>query len=575
MKKKFAIDITRIQLFTLILLLFIWSFTSINAIAQTEKPKLILQITVDQLRGDMPYRYLEKMGEGGFKYLLNEGVVYKNAHHNHANTETIVGHATLATGALPAVHGMIGNVWFDKKQQRLVYNIEDAAFPLLSKDADVNQETEIDPTQKMAKSSGRSPNNIQVSTFSDELAIATNGQAKIFGVSVKDRGAVSLAGHAGKAFWFSKKSGEFVTSKYYYDKYPDWVNTWNNEEPTQKYHKKSWQLLKARTEYIFGQQDAQVWETKFPGFSHTFPHKYGDIENPYFTTYLTLSPAGDKLTLDFAKAVVENENLGKDNVTDYLSVSFSSTDYVGHIFGPSSLEAEDNMLQLDRTLADLFAFIDKEVGLKNTLVVLSADHGAAEVPDYLSTLGINTKVVMPKMWDKSKGMKALKKSFDVDEELIESYFHPYVYLNRTFIDKKGLSLTKVQQAVAAELDKLDGVALAVTSTDIETGNIPNDYLHTLVANNHSKNRSGDIYVVLEAHRFVADMEGLTVAATHGSPWGYDTFVPLIFAGFGLDNEVIHERVSTTDLAVTLSGMLNIKAPSGAQGIILKEVVDND
>ena len=258
-----------------------------------------------------------------------------------------------------------------------------------------------------------------------------------------------------------------------------------------------------------------------------------------------------------------------------LSGFFSSTDYVGHILGPSSLEAEDNMLQLDRTLADLLTFIDEKVGLENTLVVLSADHGAVEVPAYLSTLGIETQAVTPKTWDKSKGMKVLKKSFGAREKLIESYFHPYVYLNRAFIAKKGLSLAQVQQSVAIELDKLDGVALAVTSSNIETGNIPNDYLHTLVANNHSKNRSGDIYVVLEAHRFVADMEGLTVASTHGSPWGYDTFVPLIFAGFGLENEVIHERVSTTDLAVTLSGILNIKPPSGAQGIILKEVVDND
>ena len=197
------------------------------ALAQADKPKLILQITVDQLRGDMPTAYLDKMGKGGFRYLLNEGLVYKDAHHNHANTETIVGHATLATGALPAVHGMIGNVWFDDKLQRLVYNVEDANYPLLSADAGVNQKTEIDPTQRTAKSSGRSPNNIQVSTFSDELNIASNGKAKVFGVSVKDRGAISMAGHMGKAFWFSKKSGEFVTSEYYYDKYPEWVSNWN------------------------------------------------------------------------------------------------------------------------------------------------------------------------------------------------------------------------------------------------------------------------------------------------------------------------------------------------------------
>jgi len=576
MKIKIYHSFTRkLSLHAIILSLIGITFSSYADQTQKNHPKLILQITVDQLRGDMPYKYLDKMGKGGFKYLLNKGVVYKDAHHNHANTETIVGHATLATGALPAIHGMIGNVWYDNTLGRLVYNIEDADYPLLSANADVNQETEVDPTQRTAKSSGRSPRNIQVSTFSDELAIATNGKAKIFGVSVKDRGAVSLAGHMGKAFWFSKKSGEFVTSSYYYDKYPTWVNDWNETKPIKQYHQQSWQLLQPLKNYEFAKQDDQAWETKFPGFGRVFPHAYGDMSDGYFTTFLTLSPAGDELTLDFAKAVVNNEKLGQDNITDYLSVSFSSTDYVGHIFGPSSLEAEDNMLHLDRTIANLLTFIDKKVGLDNTLIVLSADHGAAEVPAYLSSLGMETSVVAPKEWDKSAGMIKLKRQFGFDKELIKSYFHPYLYLDRDLIARRKLSLAQVQKAVAIEIDKLDGVAVAVTSTDLEAGNIPNDYLHTLVANNHSKNRSGDIYIVLEAHRFVADMEGLSVAATHGSPWGYDTFVPLVFAGFDLDDKIIHQRVSTTDIAVTLSAIMGIKAPSGAQGRILEDTLDND
>jgi len=548
--------------------------SSLSVQATPAQPKLILQITVDQLRGDMPTAYIDRMGKGGFNYLLKQGAVYKDAHHNHANTETIVGHATLATGAFPAIHGMIGNVWFDDKLQRLVYNIEDSRYPLLSKDADVNQKTEVDPTQRTAKSSGRSPSNIQVSTFSDELMIAANGKAKIFGVSVKDRGAISMAGHMGKAFWFSKKSGEFVTSEYYYDKYPEWVSQWNAAEPAKKYHKKNWQLSQQKNNYVFSQQDDQPWETKFPGFGRTFPHSYGEMSNPYFNTFLTLSPAGDELTLDFAKAVVNNEQLGQDDITDYLSVSFSSTDYVGHIFGPSSLEAEDNMLRLDSTIANLLNFIDKKVGLENTLIVLSADHGAAEVPAYLSSLGMKTSPVTPKTWDKKPGMQILKEQFGIKGSLIKSYFHPYIYLDRELIAKRNLSLKEVQKAVVLEVAKLDGVALAVTSSDIEQGKTPQDYLHTLVGNNHSKSRSGDVYVVLEAHRFVADMEGLTVASTHGSPWGYDTFVPLIFAGFNIDDDVIYDRVSTTDIAVTLSAIPGIKAPSGAQGQILEKVVNS-
>ncbi|RHW76991.1 alkaline phosphatase family protein [Colwellia sp. RSH04] len=550
------------------------SVMPLSVMADTKPPKLVLQITVDQLRSDMPERFIDKMSKGGFKYLYNKGVVFKNAHHVHANTETIVGHTSLATGALPSVHGMIGNVWFDNKQGRLVYNIEDEQYPLLSADADVNKETEIDPTQKAAKVSGRSPRNIMVSTFSDELSIATNGKAKVFGVSVKDRGAVAMAGHTGKAFWFSKKSGEFVTSQYYYDQYPKWVIDFNNTQPTKAYHQKSWQLLKPQNSYQFAKNDDQPWETKFPGFGRTFPHQYGDMNNGYFNTFLTLSPAGDELTADFAKAILVNEKLGQDAVTDYLSVSFSSTDYVGHIFGPSSLEAEDNLLRLDRTLARLLKFVDEKVGLNNTLIVLSADHGAAEVPQYLAHLGMESKAVSPDGWDVSPGLKTLKKRFGLDQKLIKTYFHPYIYLDRELIAQKKLSLAQVQKAVAQEVEKLDGVSLAISSTDIEANAVPNDYVHSLVINNHNQRRSGDVYVVFEPHRFIADMEGLTVAATHGSPWSYDTFVPIIFAGNGIEHEVIHKRVSALDVATTLSAFLKIKPPSGAHGNVLPEILED-
>ena len=206
-------------------------------------PRLVLQITVDQLRGDLPGRFVKNMGEGGFRYLMNHGVWYADAHHAHANTETIVGHTTLATGANPAVHGMIGNVWFDRQTGKLTYNIEDPKYRLLTPGAEINKATEIDPTQKVASSDGRSPAAILGSTFSDELAIHTAGRAKIFGVSIKDRGAVPMAGHAGKAFWFSKQSGGFVTSSYYYDRYPAWVDEWNQQKLPSAYSGKSWELL--------------------------------------------------------------------------------------------------------------------------------------------------------------------------------------------------------------------------------------------------------------------------------------------------------------------------------------------
>ncbi len=265
-----------------------------------------------------------------------------------------------------ALHGW--QRWFDREKDRLVYNIEDPDYHLLSEGADVNRKTEIDSTQKTARVDGRSPQNILVSTFSDELAEHYAGKAKVFAVSVKDRGAVSLAGHAGKAFWFSKANGQFVTSDYYCKKYPDWVNEWNTRGMAAAYAGKSWSLLYAPDKYLFADADDQPFETDFPGFGRTFPHAYGKADDKYFITRLTLGPAGDELVLDFAKTLIDREQLGQDDVPDYLAISFSSTDYVGHLFGASSLESEDNLAHLDRTLADLFSYIDRKVGLKNTLI---------------------------------------------------------------------------------------------------------------------------------------------------------------------------------------------------------------
>jgi len=547
-------------------------FSAATASETVTAPRLVLQITVDQLRGDLPGRYLSKMGTGGFRYFLENGVVYKNAHHAHSNTETIVGHATLATGAHPADHGLVGNVWFDRTSGKLTYNIEDARYPLLSADADVDKSTEIDATQKAASTDGRSPAAILVSTFSDVLAMHTAGQSKIFGVSVKDRGAVSMAGHAGKAFWFSKAAGEFVTSSFYYNKYPQWVQSFNEQNFPMRYANTSWELLLKPSSYLFGDKDDQAWETDFPGFGRVFPHQYGPGDGKYFTTLLTLSPAGDELTLDFAKELITNEAIGKDNVTDYLSVSFSSTDYVGHIFGPSSLEAEDNLLRLDRTLAELLAFVDKHVGLSHTLIVLSADHGGPEVPPQLNQYGIEADYVDPKSWDKQAGIMNLKKQFGIGEELILQFSPPYIYLNNTLIRSKGLEQAMVEKAVADEMMKFKGVSLAVSSSALMEGRVPDTALNRLILNSHNPKRSGDVFIVFESHWFINDFDGLEVASTHGSPWRYDTFVPVIFAGANLKPQQIYREIQTVDVASTLSGFIGCNLPSGARGEVLREVL---
>jgi hypothetical protein len=544
----------------------------LTTLAAGQPPRLVLQITVDQLRGELPEKYLDRMSKGGFRYLLDKGIVYENAHHAHSNTETIVGHATLATGAYPADHGLIGNVWFDRKSGELIYNIEDARYPLLTAGADVNKDTEVDPTQAVARTDGRSPASMLVSTFSDQLAIHTADQAKVFGVSIKDRGAVSMAGHAGKAFWFSKATGEFVTSRFYYDQYPEWVDAFNGTKPAQRYANQNWELSLERAEYVYGDKDDQAWETSFGDYGRVFPHPYGSGDDKYFTTLLTLSPAGDELTLDFAKQLIDNEGLGADSITDYLSVSFSSTDYVGHLFGPSSLEAEDNLLRLDRTLAALLDHVDKKVGLGNTLIVLSADHGAPEAPPLLNEYGIEAGYVDYESWDKQAGIISLKEKFGIGQELIQTFFPPYVYLNREVIRQQGLDQEAVERAVAAEMMKFEGVSLAISTTALMNGNVADTDINRLILNSHNPRRSGDVFVVFEPHWFVNDFDGLNVAVTHGSPWRYDTYVPVIFAGAGLKSQRVYREIETVDVASTLSEFIGANRPSGARGQALPEVM---
>ena len=557
----------------LLLLSVLFLINSQNIFGQDNpNPKLIIQITVDQLRADLPRTVIDRLPEGGFKYLYNQGIVYENAHHRHANTETVVGHTTLSTGADPSEHGMIGNLWYDKELKQIVYNVEDNRYPLIGDNAGVNKDTEIDPTQAAASSDGRSPSAIIATTFSDELAMNTNGKAKVFGVSVKDRGAIAMAGHAGKAFWFSKANGQFVTSTYYYDSYPEWVNNWNKKAKFKNYENTSWDLTYDISTYKYGEEDDMPYETNLPGYGVVFPHNYGDAENKYFTTFLTLSPAGDELTLDFAKELIQAEQIGIDDITDYLSVSFSSTDYVGHVFGPASLESEDNLIRLDRTLAKLLKYVDEKVGLKNTLIVLSADHGAPDVPDRVKKFGIDAGYFDINSIDTLSIQKVISNKFNTTEKLISVYSHPYLYLNNDVIEKNNLDINEVSRALAHELQKQEGIAFAIPSIDLLEGKIADTKLNRSILSNYNPKRSGEIHIALEPYWYINDFDGLEVASTHGSPWKYDTYVPIIFAGNGLKHQNVFRNVETVDVALTLSNYLKIKIPSGASGQPLVEVL---
>ncbi|WP_408901455.1 alkaline phosphatase family protein [Photobacterium piscicola] len=546
----------------------------ITSLAAPPKPKLVVQITVDALRGDLLERYKANFGNDGFRYLMDNGTYYTNAYYQHGNTETIVGHVSLATGAPPSVHGMVGNVWYDRNKERLVYNVEDGNYQMLNAGAGVNKATEIDPTQKIATKDGRSPDPILATTFSDELAISNNGVSKIFSVSVKDRGAISLGGHLGKAFWFSKAQSEFVTSNYYYDKYPQWVTDWNQQKLADQYSNTRWELSLPPEKYTVKESNPD-YKVDLDGFKRTFPHPYSSVDNKYYSTTLTVSPAGDELTENFASTLLKQENLGKGTFPDYLSVSFSSNDYVIHMYGPTSLETEDNLIRLDKTIAKLLKNIDQQVGLENTLIVLSADHGASEAPAVVNALGGHQPATFDqKQLISPQLLTRLKTEFSLGKDAIRLYAQPYIYLNHNVIKKKGVSLEKVQMVVAEELLKINGIAYAVTSTDIEKNQVPNTHTMQLVKNNYHPARSDDVYIVYQPRNFINDMDGLTIASTHGSPWRYDTYVPVIFAGYNIDDKQISREITPYDIAPTLSSILGITQPSGATGQILTEVIKN-
>jgi len=544
---------------SLILVLVVFSGPVGGAV--NKKPRLILQITIDQMRGDYPMRYQDRLGECGFRYLMEEGTHYINAHYQHADTETPIGHAALFTGTYPAYNGIVAGNWYDPDKGRVIYNCEDDRYPMIGKEPEEGK--------------GRAPTNMLSSTIGDEMVISNNGQSRVFSVSIKDRGAILPGGHTGKAFWYSKSDGSFVTSDYYYKEYPGWVKQWNAKKTADKYKNTSWELLGDISTYLFGEDDDRPFEVDMFGLGTTFPHPVkGDSK--YFYASLIATPFGDELTADFAKTLIKEEKLGQGKETDFLAISFSVTDYIGHIFGPSSLEAEDNILRVDRLLADLFKFIDDQIGLDQTLIIVSADHGMSEAPEYMQSLGFEVGRLTSETIVKGTITDALKEKLGVPADVIRLFEYPYIYLNEEEIGKTKYSVAEIETAVAEEIIKITGIREALTRTDILKGNFSPTLVNTMILNNFHPKRSGNIHVIADQFwYFYYEMDTTTeIAAIHCSPWTYDTYVPLFFAGNGVPALRIARPVTPYDIAATIATRLEVKPPSGSIGIPLVEVLDN-
>ncbi len=564
---KFKWTSIQVVIFSLVAsLVMLVSGNFLSADAQTNKEiRLVLQLTVDGLRGDLLNRYQKSFGKDGFRYLMKKGVVYTNAHYQHANTETIVGHATLATGTFPSQHGVIGNVWFDREAKELAYNIEDPDAPLLPTREEKVEGEQVDPAQKMSRTEGRSPRAILAPTFSDGLAAYYGGRSKVFGVSGKDRSAVAMVGQVGKAFWFSTDNGDFITSKYYYDDYPEWVTDWNTRRQAEKYGGTEWELADDISTYLLGAQDDRPYEVDLKGYGRTFPHRFSEAGSKLLYTQILFSSVGDQLLLDFSKALVINENLGQDGFPDYLSVSFSGVDAVSHFFGPSSLENEEVVRQFDRTLADLLKFIDKTVGLQHTLIAFSADHGAADMPEYMTELGYAAGRLVPDKIVAAANKVGQKLGV---QEIVRFFYRPYLYLDDEKIAAAKLDRIKVEQAIADALTDIEGIALAVAASRLLAQNT--SPLVEQVRKNHHVSRSGDIYIIQDPYWFLFDKG--PVKAMHGSPWRYDTHVPIIFMGPGIRPQKVQRRVHPVDVAPTIAALLGMTPPGAAQGSPLAEVL---
>lgn len=518
-------------------------------------PKLVLWITIDQLRADFVNRMKNRFGTKGFRYLMENGIWYTNANFRHSTTITAVGHASLFTGGNAAQHGFPGNHWLDPKTRNFISAVEDNRHKIIGK--------------KTIPHEGVSPRNLTSTTVGDELIKASRGKSRVFSVSIKDRGAIIPGGYRGKAFWYYTNSGEFITSTYYYKKYPHWVAAWNEEKKANRYKNQYWELFRNRHTYISKDMDDRPQEKGYKKLGTTFPHPLSN-ENPEdFYSSLRYTPMGDELTLDFAFELMKQENLGFDDATDMMAISFSALDYVGHAFGPNSLEYEDHILRIDAILAELFDFIDAKIGLEKTLIILASDHGINAIPEYSKSLNLFAGRHYPDKFMNRINL-ALQKKYGVQEDFVTAFWLPSIYLNTDIIKKLNLDIKEVEKIVAEEIVRVPGIACAFTRSDLIAGNIPDDPIAQKVKAAFHPKRSGNVLIVQNKYWYL-DHYPEEYAAMHGSPYKFDTYVPVMISGPGIRHQVVNRPVCPEDIASTVCSYLEILTPSGSTGTPLKEV----
>jgi predicted AlkP superfamily pyrophosphatase or phosphodiesterase len=519
--------------------------------SEVEQPKLVIGIVVDQMRYDYLTRFESKFSKGGFRRLMNEGYNCKNHHFNYVPTYTGPGHASVFTGTSPMNHGIISNYWYDKFSDTSVYCASDSTVQAVG----VNTEKE-----KM------SPRRMKTTSVTDQLRLHTQNKSKVIGISLKDRGAILPAGHsANAAYWFrGKDDGKFITSTYYRNDLPKWVEKFNK---TTKSYLKEWRTLLPVNEYSESGPDDTNFEEAFNGKDVTvFPYDLKSLaeENGGYDI-LKATPFGNEMTTDFAIEAVKNENLGVDNSTDFLTLSYSSTDYVGHQFGVNSVEVEDTYIRLDKDLERLFKYLDNRVGQGKYTIFLTADHGAVNVPNYLKSQHIPAGYFNKKAF-KNGVEETLVHQFEVNN-LVKNISNNQIFLDRELIKLNKLDLIKVQEFLVQEIVMFTHIDKAYSAKTLSTTQFVSG-VGMLVQNGFHQKHSGDVIFVLEPAVISYPEKG----STHGSSFSYDTHVPLLFYGAGIKNGETIEKTEVIDIAPTISALLGISFPNGCTGEPLGELL---
>ena len=511
-----------------------------------QKPKLVVGIVIDQMRWDFLYRYQAQYGENGFKRMLRDGFSCENTFIPYMPTYTAPGHTCVYTGSVPAIHGIVGNNWFSRKLNRSVYCTEDSSVNTVGSETNAGK---------------MSPENMFTTTITDELRLSTNFSSKVIGIALKDRGAILPAGHsANAAYWYDDGPGRWISSTHYMTALPQWVNAFNDKNEPARYMSGEWNTLLPLAAYQQSTEDGAAWEGGIKGISGTrFPYALALISKGKFEAFKT-TPFANTYTFDFAKAAIAAEELGKDAVTDFLTVSISSTDYIGHSFGPNSVEAQDTYLRLDRDIAAFLQYLDQTIGKDQYLVFLTADHGVAHVPAFL-----NAHKIPAGNFQDDDIQRALNAAIDSQFQMkkaVRSVQNYQVYLSDAVADKRDVLIPFIIRL----LREYDFITNAVELDKMAVASLPEPQ-KIRMQNGYYPARSGDIQFVLKPGYFDGGKKG----TTHGLWNPYDAHIPLLFFGTGIRSGKTNRETYMTDIAATVAALLQIQMPNGCVGKPIEEV----